>query len=79
MVVVGLLQTEYGYTTPRGIWNARNNAIFKYNSSILDRVAAKVLVHFEILQNVEVAYIARNIVTEKVDTSQPWAYFDGAS
>lgn len=63
----------------QGIWNARNEAIFKDKSSILNQVVTKVVSDFEIIPNDEVAHTLWNIIVQEVEKSQPCEYFDGVT
>jgi hypothetical protein len=62
-----------------GVWLARNSTIFNEKPSIPELIVAQslsILSHFP--QGKEEQPV-RNVVTESVDHSRSWAYFDGAS
>jgi ribonuclease HI len=62
-----------------GIWLARNSTIFKDKASIPEIIAAQglsILSHFP--QEKDIPAICINL-PELIDSSNPWAYFDGAS
>ena len=61
------------------MWIARNKSIFQDKLSSSDRVATHVIVIFSLLPPLDSAHDPRNILVEVIDTSSPWAYFNGAS
>jgi hypothetical protein len=62
-----------------GIWLARNSTIFKEKATVPEIIAAtslSILAHFPQEKNKPAI---RAIQPELIDSSLPWAYFDGAS
>lgn len=63
----------------RGIWIARNSAIFKSKDSIPNIVVAKSLAILAHFPQEKVSRPPRNVMEEQVNQNRPWDFFDGAS
>jgi hypothetical protein len=62
-----------------GIWSVRNSVIFKEKAIVPEIIAATSLSIFAHFPQEKNKPVIRAIHPELIDSSLPWAYFDGAS